>query len=76
MLIPVDDLNPEDQARCWQNGWIAYDPRFKSTLRKDPGPVKPGKPAKYYLFIPGLMLRVIWARTDQEAIAVANLGGV
>ncbi len=76
MLIPVDDLNPEDRARCRKNGWIAYDPRYKSTLRKDPGQSKPGRAAKYYLFIPGLMLRVIWAQTDQEAIAVANLGGV
>jgi hypothetical protein len=74
MLKPLDKLNPEDRAKCEQNGWIAYDPIYKSTLRKDSELVKPGRLAKYYFYIPGLMMRVIWARTDEEAISNANLG--
>ncbi len=76
MLIPANQLPPGERARCEQNGWIAYDPKKGSTLHKAPEEFQPGKPAKYYLYIPRLMLRVIWAQTDAEAIANANYGGV
>ncbi len=74
MLKPLEKLNPDDRAKCEQNGWIAYDPIYKSTLRKDPERVKPGRLAKYYFYIPGLMMRVIWEKSDEEAILNANLG--
>ncbi len=73
MLIPFAALSKEDQAKCQQNGWIAYDPQTKSTLRKETECVKTAGPEKYYFYIPGLMLRVIWAQSDQEAIDKANL---
>ena len=71
MLKPVKMLDPENQAKCQQNGWIALDPNTGSTLRKvEEG----GKATKYFLYIPGVMLRVIWAKNDLEAIAMANNG--
>lgn len=74
MLIPANKLNPYERNKCEQNGWIAYDPKARSTLRKMSEASKPGQPAKYHLYIPGLMLRVIWAKTDEEAIDNANVG--
>ena len=75
MMTPPNDLNPDDRAKCEQNGWIAYDPKTRSMLRKTSEEVKPGQPSKYYFYIPSLMLRVIWAKTDQEAIDDANIAG-
>ena len=74
MLIPTAALDPVNQARCRLNGWIALDPKNGSTLRKSPEVFKPGRLVKYYLSIPNLMSRVIWAKDDCEAIDNANLG--
>ncbi len=76
MLIPVESLDAEGRARCEEQGWIALDPKSGAWLRKarDAGAVKPGQPARYFFYIPGLMMRLIWARSDEEAVAAANYG--
>jgi hypothetical protein len=70
----VKKLDPETQAEGQQHGWIALDPKTGATLRRSPEEVQPGRQIKYYLYIPNLMVRVIWARTDGEAIDKANEG--
>jgi hypothetical protein len=75
MLIPLKKLEPEKQAECLRNGWIALDPKTGATLRRSPEEVQPSSQVKYYLYIPNIMVRVIWAKTDKEALAIANNGG-
>jgi hypothetical protein len=74
MLISVKKLDPEKQAECLQNGWIALDPKTGATLRRSPEEFPRGSWIKYYLYIPNIMVRVIWAKTDKEALAIANNG--
>ncbi len=74
MLIPIHNLDPIQQARCTQNAWIALDPKTGSTLRKSPENFAPGQQKIYFLSIPNVMVRVIWAATDEDAIAIANIG--
>ncbi len=74
MLIPVESLDAEGRARCEEKGWIALDAKSGAWLRKGREEVRPGQPGKYYFYIPGLMMRVIWARSDEEAVAAANYG--
>ena len=74
MLTAVKKLDPEKQAECQQNGWIALDPKTGASLRPSPEVFQPGDQVKYYLYIPNLMVRVIWAKTDEEALAIANNG--
>lgn len=72
MLIPAKKLDLEKQAECQRNGWIALDPKTGAYLRRSTEELQPGEQAKYYLSIPNVMVRVIWAKTDQEAMAIAN----
>ncbi len=74
VLIPADSLDTEGRARCEEMGWIALDPKNGAWLRKARDEVKPGQPARYFFYIPGLMMRLIWARSDEEAVAAANYG--
>jgi len=76
MLIPVESLDAEGRARCEEKGWIALDPKCGAWLRKaqDDEAVKAGQPARYFFYIPGLMMRLIWARSDEEAVRAANYG--
>ncbi len=74
MLIPIDDLNAEDQARCQMKGWIALDPKDGRSLKKSDDDFGPGRAKKYFLLIPNKMLIVIWAKSDREAVEKANGG--
>ena len=74
MLISAIKLDIEKQAECQQNGWIALDPKTGAYLRRSTEEFKPGKQVKYYLSIPNVMVRVIWAKTDEETMAIANNG--
>ena len=74
MLIPLHKLDPDNKAKCQVNGWVALDPKSGATLRKSKEALEPGKEAQYFLYIPDVMLRVIWAKSDREAIATANNG--
>ncbi len=75
MLIPIDDLTKENQARCRQKGWIALDPKDGRSLKRSGDDFGPGRANKYFLLIPNKMLIVIWAKSDLEAIEKANGGG-
>ncbi len=74
MLIPAKKLDPEKQAECQRNGWIALDPKTGAYLRRSAEELQAGEQAKYYLSIPNVIVRVIWAKTDTEAMAIANNG--
>jgi len=76
MLIPFKNLDPDNQAKCRQNGWIAFDPRAGSYLGKSEGNIGADQRVRYFLSIPGLLSRTIWARSDEEALELVNLGGV
>lgn len=71
MLIHANKLDPEKQAECLRNGWIALDLKSGSYLRRSPEEFQPGNLVKYYLDVPN-MVRVIWAKSDEEAMAIAN----
>jgi hypothetical protein len=74
MLISIKKLSPERHTNSKKNGWIALDPKTGATLRRSPEVFPSGSQIKYYLYIPNLMVRVIWAKTDKEAMAIANNG--
>ncbi len=72
MLIPVDELSEQDQAKCRQKGWIALDPKDGRALKRSGDDFGPGRAKKYFLLIPNKMLIVIWAKSDNEAIDIAD----
>ncbi len=72
MLIPVDKLSEQDQATCRQKGWIALDPKDGRVLKRSGDDFGPGRAKKYFLSIPNKMLIVIWAKSDNEAIDIAD----
>ena len=74
MLKPIDELDADSQAKCRHNGWIAYDPKNGNSLTKKDD-FEPGKSKRYFLYLPNLMMIVIWAKSDGEAIMKANYGG-
>jgi len=71
VLKPINNLDADNQAKCRQNGWIAYDPKYGSSLTKKDD-LEPGISKRYFLFLPNLMMIVIWAKNDREAITKAN----
>jgi hypothetical protein len=75
MLISKNNLIPEKQAECLQNNWVALDPKTGASLRCSLE-VQPVDQIEYFLYIPNVMVRVIWARTDEEAMAIANNGWI
>jgi hypothetical protein len=75
MLIPAAELSPEDQEKCRQKSWIAFDPKDGRSLKRSADDFGPGRARKYFLYLPNLMLIVIWAKSDEEAIARADRRG-
>jgi ABC-type proline/glycine betaine transport system substrate-binding protein len=77
MLILLKNLSPADQAKCQQNGWVALDPKTGATMHKSKENCGANnRPAQYFLYVPHIMVIVIWAKTDEEALEVANGGGI
>jgi len=73
MLIPFNKLDPEKQAECLQNNWVALDLKTGASLCRSLD-VQPVDQIEYFLYIPDVMVRVIWAKTDKEAMVIANNG--
>jgi len=71
MLISINYLDPEKQAECLQNNWVALDPKTGASLRRSLD-VQPDDQIQYFLYVPNIMVRVMWAKTDEEALAIAN----
>lgn len=73
ILIAKNNLDPEKQAVCLQNNWVALDPKTGARLRRSLD-VQPNDQIEYFLYIPHFLSRVIWAKTDEEAMSIANNG--
>jgi hypothetical protein len=73
MLISKNKLDPEKQSECLQNNWVALDPKTGASLRRSLD-VQPGDQIEYFLYIPSVMVRVIWAKSDEKAMTIANNG--
>jgi hypothetical protein len=70
MLIPTDDLDPENRKRCQLEGWVAMDPKTGAHLRKAAGL------RDFYILNAGNMALIIPGPNLQDAIKQANKGMV